>query len=49
MKATPETVTGVTINRNIDTSYSPMDIFRKFYEKDATAAIKLFPNQKALY
>ena len=48
MKATLETVTGVTINRNIDTSDSPMGIVRKFYEEDATAATQLFANQKAI-
>ena len=32
MKATLETVTGVTINRDIDTADSPMGIIRKFYE-----------------
>ena len=38
MKATLETVTGVTINRDIDTADSPMGIIRKFYEEDATAS-----------
>ena len=33
MKATLETVTGVTINRDIDTADSPMGIIRKFYEQ----------------
>lgn len=37
MKATLETVTGVTINRDIDTADSPMGIIRKSYEEDATA------------
>ena len=38
MKATIETVTGVTMTREIDTSDSPMGIIRKFYEEDATEA-----------
>jgi hypothetical protein len=48
MKATIETVTGVRINRDIDTSDSPMAIIRKFYEEDATAATQIFSNQKAI-
>ena len=48
MKATLETVTGVTINRDIDTADSPMGIIRKFYEEDATAATQIFSNQKAI-
>ena len=48
MKATLETVTGVTINRDIDTADSPMGIIRKFYEEDATAATQIFSNQKRL-
>ena len=48
MKATIETVTGVTMNREIDTSDSPMGIIRKFYEDDATAASQIFSNQKAI-
>ena len=32
MKATLETVTGITINRDIDTAESPMGIIRKFYD-----------------
>ena len=38
MKATLETVRGVTINCDIDTADSPMGIIRKFYEEDPTAA-----------
>lgn len=48
MKATIETVTGITMNREIDTSDSPMSIIRKFYEDDATAASQIFSNQKAI-
>ena len=48
MKATLETVTGVTINRDIDTADSPIGIIRKFYEEDATAATQIFSNQKAI-
>ena len=48
MKAALETVTGVTINRDIDTADSPMGIIRKFYEEDATAATQIFSNQKAI-
>ena len=48
MKATLETVTGVTINRDIDTADSPMGIIRKFYEEDATAATQIFSNQTAI-
>ena len=48
MKATLETVTGVTINRDIDTADSPMGIIRKFYEEDPTAATQIFSNQKAI-
>ena len=48
MKATLETVTGITINRDIDASYTPMSIIRKFYEDDATAATQIFSNQKAI-
>ena len=48
MKATLETVTGVTINRDIDTADSPMSIIRKFYEEDPTAATQIFSNQKAI-
>ena len=48
MKATIETVTGVTMTRDIDTSDSPMGIIRKFYEEDATAASQIFSNQKAI-
>ena len=48
MKATLETVTGVTINRDIDTTDSPMGIIRKFYEEDATAATQIFSNQQAI-
>lgn len=48
MKATLETVTGVTFNRDIDTADSPMGIIRKFYEEDATAATQIFSNQKAI-
>ena len=48
MKATLETVTGVTINRDIDTADSPMGIIRKFYEEDATAATQIFSNQRAI-
>lgn len=45
MKATLETVTGITINRDIDTAESPMGIIRKFYEDDATAATQIFSKQ----
>ena len=48
MKATLETVTGITINRDIDASDTPMSIIRKFYEDDATAATQIFSNQKAI-
>ena len=48
MKTTLETVTGITINRDIDTAESPMGIIRKFYEDDATAATQIFSNQKAI-
>ena len=48
MKATLETITGVIINRDIDTADSPMGIVRKFYEEDATAATQIFSNQKAI-
>ncbi len=48
MKATLETVTGITINRDIDTAESPMGIIRKFYEDDATATTQIFSNQKAI-
>ena len=48
MKATLETVTGITINRDIDTAESPMGIIRKFYKDDATAATQIFSNQKAI-
>ena len=48
MKATLETVRGVTINCDIDTADSPMGIIRKFYEEDATAATQIFSNQKAI-
>ena len=48
MKATLETVTGVTINRDIDKADSPIGIIRKFYEEDATAATQIFSNQKAI-
>ncbi|MFR5072776.1 MAG: hypothetical protein ACLTDS_11865 [Bianqueaceae bacterium] len=48
MKVTIETVTGVTMNREIDTSESPMGIIRKFYEDDATAASQIFSNQRAI-
>ena len=48
MKATLETVTGITINRDIDTAESPMGIIRKFYEDDTTAATQIFSNQKAI-
>ena len=46
MKATLETVTGITINRNIDASDTPMSIIRKFYEDDATVATQIFSNRK---
>lgn len=36
------------MNREIDTSESPMGIIRKFYEDDATAASQIFSNQKAI-
>ena len=48
MKATLETVRGVTINCDIDTADSPMGIIRKFYEEDPTAATQIFSNQKAI-
>ncbi len=48
MKATLETVNGITINCNIDTAASPLDIIRKFYENDATTATQIFSNQKAI-
>ena len=48
MKAILETVTGVTINRDIDTADSPMSIIRKFYEEDPTTATQIFANQKAI-
>lgn len=48
MKAILETITGVTINRDIDTADSPMGIIRKFYEEDATAATQIFSDQKAI-
>ena len=48
MKATLQTITGVTINHNIDTADSHMGIIRKFYEEDATAATQIFSNQKAI-
>ena len=48
MKATLETVTGVTINRDIDTADSPIGIILKFYEEDATAATQIFSNQTAI-
>ena len=48
MKATLETVTGVAINRDIDTADSPMSIIRKFYEEDATVATQIFSNWKAI-
>ena len=48
MKATLETVTGITINRDIDASDTPMSIIRKFYEDDAAAATQIFSNQKAI-
>lgn len=48
MKATLQTITGVTINHNIDTADSPMGIIRKFYEEDATAATQIFSNQTAI-
>lgn len=48
MKAILETVTGIAINRDIDTAESPIGIIRKFYEDDATAATQIFSNQKAI-
>lgn len=48
MKATLQTITGVTINRDIDTADSPMGIVRKFYEEDATATTQIFSNQRAI-
>lgn len=48
MKATLQTITGVTINRDIDTADSPMGIVRKFYEEDAAAATQIFSNQRAI-
>ena len=48
MKATLQTITGVTINLDIDTADSPMGIVRKFYEEDATAATQIFSNQRAI-
>ena len=48
MKATIETITGVVINRDIETSESPMSIVRHFYDEDPTAASQLFANQKAI-
>lgn len=48
MKATLQTITGVTINRDIDTADSPMGIVRKFYEEEATAATQIFSNQRAI-
>ena len=48
MIATLETVSGIIINLDIDTVESPMDIIRKFYEDDATAATQIFSNQKAI-
>lgn len=48
MKATLQTITGVTINRDIDTADSPMGIVRKFYEEDATAATQIFSNQRSI-
>ena len=48
MKATLETVTGVTINRDIDTADSPMGIIRKFYEEDAIAVEQIFSNRMAI-
>ena len=48
MKATLETVRGVTINCDIDTADSPMGIIRKLYEEDPTAATQIFSNQKAI-
>ena len=48
MKAIIETVTGVSMTREIDTSESPLGIIKKFYEQDATAASQIFSNQKAI-
>lgn len=48
MKAVLETVTGIKINRDIDTEDSPMVIIQKFYQEDATAATQLFANQTAI-
>ncbi len=48
MKANIETVTGVVMTRDIDTSDTPMGILRKFYEEDPTAASQIFSNQKAI-
>ena len=48
MKAILETITGVTINHDVDTADSPMGIIRKFYEEDATAATQIFSDQKAI-
>ena len=42
MKAILETVSSVKINRDIDTTDSPMGIIRKFYEDDSTAASQIF-------
>ena len=48
MKATLETVTGITIKRDIDASDTPMSIIREFYKDDPTAAAPFFANKTAI-
>lgn len=48
MKAILETVTGIKINRDIDSADSPMGIIRRFYQEEPTAATQIFSNQKAI-
>lgn len=48
MKTNLETVTGVSISRDIDTADTPIVILQKFYAEDATAASQVFTNQTAV-
>lgn len=48
MKAIIETVTGVKINRDIDTAESPIGILKSFYTEDSTAASQVFSDQKSI-
>lgn len=48
MKAMIETVTGMTMTREINISDTPIHTIRAFYQEDATAASQIFSSERAI-